>query len=31
MAAKPKSFVLGSLAFADLFDEKLPEFVAPDA
>ena len=31
MAAQPKSFVLGSLAFADMFDEKLPEFVAPDA
>lgn len=30
-AASPRSVILGSLAFAGLFDAKLPDLVAPDA
>ena len=30
-AARPQGFILPSLRFADLFEQKLPEIVAPDA
>ena len=30
-AARPQSYILPSLTFAAMFDQKLPELVAPDA